>query len=74
MPGISHYYVIKHFDLYQLARPNQIACHFDVSLRWRRVARYAANGISGVIPHPVLCRMACDLPWFSAVNLWLDAA
>jgi len=32
------------------------------------------NHPSGVIPHPVLCRMACDLPWFSAVNLWLDAA
>jgi len=32
------------------------------------------NHPSGVIPHPVLCRTACDWPWFSWVSHPLDAA
>jgi DNA repair protein RadC len=32
------------------------------------------NHPSGVIPHPVLCRMACDLPQFCWVRRQPDAA
>ncbi len=32
------------------------------------------NHPSGVMPHPVLCRMPCDLPQFSGVNHRIDAA
>jgi len=35
---------------------------------------YAACGIIQVIPHPVLCRMACDLAQFSRGEPLLDAA
>jgi hypothetical protein len=66
--------MVNHFNFKELTGANQIAGDCDVCLAGTCFAAYAAYGISGVIPHPVLCRMACDLPWFSLVNLWLDAA
>jgi hypothetical protein len=43
----------------------------QVSFRRRRVAAYAACGITGVIPHPVLCRIVTD---FSKSGQRPDAA
>ena len=57
MVGISNDDVIENFDFEKLARSNEVTGDFDVGLGWSRLAAYAACGISGVIPHPVLCRM-----------------
>jgi hypothetical protein len=37
---VSNDDVIKHFDFQQLARPNQIARHFDVGFRWCYIPRW----------------------------------
>ena len=39
-----------------------------------RTSCYADIGITGVMPHPVICRTACVLPRFLGVNHGLDAA
>ena len=36
--------------------------------------RYAESGITEVIPHPVLCRMVCDLSRFDWATDFPDAA
>jgi hypothetical protein len=33
-----------------------LASHLDIGRAGSRITTYAANGISGVMPHPVLCR------------------
>jgi len=66
--------VVENFDFEKLASSNEVTGHLDVRFRRARITTYAAIGISGVIPHPVLCRMTCDLPRFSGVNHRLDAA
>ena len=68
MVGISHDDVIEDFDLEQLACSNEVAGDFDVRFGRGRFAAYAVCDITGVIPHPVLCRMARDLPDFHRVN------
>jgi hypothetical protein len=66
--------VVEHVNLQELSGANQIARHFDVRLAWRRVAAYAVSGISGVIPHPVLCRNAYHSPDFSGREKLCNAA
>jgi hypothetical protein len=53
--------MVNHINFKQLTASNEIACDFNVRFGWSGFTAYAANGISGVIPHPVLCRMAHDL-------------
>jgi hypothetical protein len=57
MVGIPHDNVIENFDFQQLTSSDEVAGDFDVSFRWSWITAYAAYGISGVIPHPVLCRV-----------------
>jgi hypothetical protein len=66
--------VVEDFDFEKLSGSNEVASNFNVRFRRSWFATYADSGISGVIPHPVLCRMACDLPWFSWVRHSLDTA
>lgn len=54
---VSNDDVIENFDFEELARSNEVTGDFDVGLGWSRLTTYAANGISGVIPHLVLCRV-----------------
>jgi len=68
MAGVAHYDVVKHFDFEKLPGAYQVACNLHVGFGWRCLAAYVAYGISGVIPRPVLCRMARDLPDFHRVN------
>ena len=49
--------MVNHFDFKELTSANQIASNGDVGLAGTRFTAYAANGISGVIPHPILCRI-----------------
>ena len=65
MAWIAHDDMVKNFDFDKLASADEVAGHFNVGFRWLWLACYAANGISGVIPHAVLCRMAHDLPGVS---------
>ena len=58
MIGISHDDMIENVDLKKLVCSDEVAGNFDVRFGWGRIAAYAACGISGVIPHPVLCRIA----------------
>jgi hypothetical protein len=62
MIWISNDDVVENFDFEKLTGSNEITGDFDVRFRWSGFAAYAADGISGVIPHPVLCRMTSDLP------------
>jgi len=55
--GPAHDEMVEHFNFHEFAGPSQVARDFDVGLAGRWVAAYAANGISGVIPQSVLCRM-----------------
>jgi hypothetical protein len=54
--GIAYDNVIENFDFEKLARSNEVTGDFDVGLGWSRLPAYTAFGISGVIPHPDLCR------------------
>jgi hypothetical protein len=65
MAGVAHYDMVKHFDFEKLPGAYQVARNLYVGFGRRRLAAYAANGISGVIPQPVLCRTAHDSPHFS---------
>ncbi|MHB1309727.1 MAG: hypothetical protein ACYC23_21875 [Limisphaerales bacterium] len=71
---VSNHDVVENFDFEKLARSNEVTGDFNVGLGWSRLAAYAECGISGVMPHPVLCRIVRDLHWFSRRNHWLDAA
>jgi len=55
--GPAHDEMVEHFNFQELPGPDQVTRHLDVRLAGRWVAGYAANGISGVIPQSVLCRM-----------------
>ncbi len=57
--------MVNQFNLQQLTCADDVTSHLDVSFRRRAFSRYAAYGISGVIPHSVLCRMVGDSSWFS---------
>lgn len=61
---VSNDDMTENFDIEKLTRSNEVAGDLNVGLGWSRLAAYAVSGIMGVIPHPVLCRMACDLPQF----------
>jgi hypothetical protein len=54
---VSNDDVIENFDFKKLARSNEVTGDFDVGLGWSRLTTYAVSGISGVMPHLVLCRM-----------------
>jgi hypothetical protein len=54
---VSNDDVIENFDFEKLARSNEVTGDFDVGLGWSRLSAYSATGITGVMPHPVLCRM-----------------
>src|SRR5580658_7788072 len=64
--------MVKDFDFQKLTGADEITGHFDVGFTRRRVTTYAAYGISGVMPHPVLCRMANDSARFSGPQQLLD--
>ena len=53
--------MVNQFHFQKLTGADQIPRHFDVGLGRGAFAAYAVSGISLVIPHPVLCRMAHDL-------------
>ena len=55
--GRPHDDVVEDLDFEELPGPDQIARDLDVRLGWGGIAAYAACGITGVMPHPVLCRM-----------------
>ena len=38
MPTGAEDHVVEHFDLEQLPGADQVARHFDVGFRWRRIA------------------------------------
>ncbi len=50
-------HVIQKLDVDRPRRLPQLACNLQIGRTRGRVARYTAYGISGVMPHPVLCRM-----------------
>ena len=58
MVGIPDDDVVEDFDFEKLAGSNEITSNLDVSFRRSWLSTYAVYGISGVIPHPVLCRRA----------------
>jgi len=66
--------VVENRNTKQGARLSKPFCHYPILVAGRSVATYAACGISGVMPHPVLCRMAPALPWFSWVKPFPIAA
>ncbi len=66
--------MIEEFDLKELTGSDEITCYADIRFGRLWLAAYADIGISGVMPHPVLCRMPCDLPRFSGVDHRLHAA
>jgi hypothetical protein len=69
--GVAYDDVIDQFDLENLGGITQRAGHADVSRTGGRVAAYTAYGITGVMPHPVLCRML----WVTGAEVArLDAA
>jgi hypothetical protein len=74
MGWIANHDVVKNLDLEKLSRSDEITSDFDIGLGWSRIAAYAAYGISGVIPHPVLCRMAHHSPDFSGSEQLSHAA
>jgi hypothetical protein len=74
MVGMPYDYVVENFDFKELTSSDEVTGDLDVGLGRSRLSAYSATGISGVMPHPVLCRTARDLPWFSRRNHWLDAA
>jgi hypothetical protein len=49
--------MVENFDFKKLTSSDEVTGDLDVGLGWSRLSAYAATGISGVIPHPVLCRM-----------------
>ena len=49
--------VIEQLDLEHLPGTDEIPGDLDVRLGRDRLTAYAACGISGVMPYPVLCRM-----------------
>jgi hypothetical protein len=54
---ISNDDVVEDFDFKKLTSPDEVTGDFNVGFGWSQLSRYAVSGISGVIPHPVLCRM-----------------
>jgi hypothetical protein len=72
--GMSHDDLIEHFDFQKLTRSNQVTSDFDVRLGRSLITAYAAYGISGVIPHPVLCRMVRHSLNFSGREQLSDTA
>jgi hypothetical protein len=68
MVWVAQNYMVKHFDFEKLPGAYEVACHLNVSFGWRSLSAYAVCDISGVIPRPVLCRTARDLPDFHRVN------
>ena len=68
MPTRTGNHMIDNLDSEQSTGADQFPSDEQVSRRGGRVTPYAANGISGVMPHSVLCRMACDLPGFDGTN------
>jgi hypothetical protein len=73
-------HMVEHFDFEKLPRAHKVAGDFDVRVRRLRLTTYAANGITGVIPHPVLCRMCvgfavkapCLRNWMRHKNVGID--
>ena len=57
MIWISNYDVVENFDFEKLTGSNEVTGDFYIGFRRTRIPAYAAYGISGVIPHLVLCRM-----------------
>ncbi len=60
--------VVEDFDPQKLSGPDEVAGGAEIRRGRTGVSRYAANGITFVMPHSVLCRMACDLPGFDGTN------
>ncbi len=54
---MSDDHVIKHLDLENPGSFAEPPSQAEIRFARARVSGYAAYGISGVIPHPVLCRM-----------------
>jgi hypothetical protein len=57
MIWMAEHDVVEHFDFEKLTGSNEVTGDFYVGFRWSWIEAYAADGISGVIPHTVLCRM-----------------
>ena len=70
----AHDYMIQHVNFEKLSSSDEIARDADIRFRRSRISAYAECGISGVMPYPVLCRMARGLPGVSGMNFRLDAA
>jgi hypothetical protein len=64
MIWMAEHDVVENFDFEKLTSSNEVTGDFYIGFRWSRIARYAVCGISGVIPHPVLCRTVQNLPCF----------
>ncbi len=71
---MSEDYMVKHFDLEELAGSDQITSDADISVARLGITRYSAYGITGVIPHPVLCRMTLRSPCIHRREAILDTA
>jgi len=50
-------YVVQHLDLENPGCFAESTSEAKIGFAWAGVSGYAACGITGVIPHPVLCRM-----------------
>jgi len=74
MFAMPHDDVVKNFDLEELSGADEIASDADVRLGRIWLAAYAACGISGVMPHRVLCRTPAGSPRFSFLGTLFDAA
>ena len=49
---MTHNDVVEHVDLQDPASFGQPASQPDISFAKRRISRYAASGITGIVPHP----------------------
>jgi len=56
-------YVVEKLNVHGLGRFPKLASHLKIGSTWGRVPAYTAYGISGVMPHPVLCRIASGFHW-----------
>ena len=50
-------HVIQHLDLQEPGAFGEPASQASVRFTWRWITSYAACGITGVMPYPVLCRI-----------------
>ncbi len=66
--------MVQNFEFEQLSRADDVASDPDVRLGRGVLAAYAAYGISGVMPHLVLCRMARESPQLCCGYRSRDAA